>query len=453
MRHVLIHYHVFKNAGTTLERMLHRSFGKEGWSQYEPGDDFQRTEEDLHPVVTHLAENPNLKALSSHRLKYPTIRDPQIAFHDLIFLRDPIDRLVSIYRYLQLVPTSAGDLADLPLDGGLRDFIEALVSRRPWYINDQQTGFLAHRGEIGHLINSRDLELAKRTISDASAPGVVDLFYESTRAAEWLLRPYFSNLCLATFERLNPSSVEANWSEQTRRELRDACGLRLFREVLQLVRNDLELVAFARQEIIRRFLAMPVSTSPARFHQPDWSSHFQTTCRRYLVPEFVGRPVRMLEIGVFEGRAMAWAFENFLQHPQSSYLGCDVWNWPGFTTDQETWQQVESSAKLNAIAVGDGRAILIKGSVRDAVATDDGSFDFVYVDGDHTEESCLNDSLTAFDVLRPGGYILWDDVGTEADRPWPGVQAGLDRFWSRFGGRLDVIHRGYQLLARKREEP
>ncbi len=48
-----------------------------------------------------------------------------------------------------------------------------------------------------------------------------------------------------------------------------------------------------------------------------------------------------------------------------------------------------------------------------------GKAGLVIVDGGHTYEVCLSDSINAFKLIRPGGIIVWDDY----NQYWPGVKA------------------------------
>jgi predicted O-methyltransferase YrrM len=43
-----------------------------------------------------------------------------------------------------------------------------------------------------------------------------------------------------------------------------------------------------------------------------------------------------------------------------------------------------------------------------------GTFDLVFVDGDHSTAMVKNDTALALDLLRPGGTIVWDDAGIES---------------------------------------
>lgn len=50
-----------------------------------------------------------------------------------------------------------------------------------------------------------------------------------------------------------------------------------------------------------------------------------------------------------------------------------------------------------------------------------GRCNFVLIDGGHDYTSVTNDSKIAFEVLAPGGVIIWDDF----DPGWPGVVKGV----------------------------
>jgi predicted O-methyltransferase YrrM len=61
----------------------------------------------------------------------------------------------------------------------------------------------------------------------------------------------------------------------------------------------------------------------------------------------------------------------------------------------------------------------------------EGRMDFVFVDGGHSYEYAMADSLTARKLLVPGGVIMWHDYPT-----YPGVWACLDRLSREWPGKL-----------------
>ena len=95
MRHVLLHGHMFKNAGTTLDWSLRRSFGA---GFYEHRDDAAMREAPDHALAVAL-RNKAVVALSSHNLPCPPPVIPGVHFHCVFLLRHPIARILSVYAF------------------------------------------------------------------------------------------------------------------------------------------------------------------------------------------------------------------------------------------------------------------------------------------------------------------------------------------------------------------
>ncbi|CTQ75524.1 sulfotransferase family 2 domain-containing protein [Roseibium alexandrii] len=97
MNTVLVHYHLFKNAGTSFDKILKKNFGEQ-WQEkeFELGEGCFTNE---ISVREYLNSNPNIKALSSHTaLLPPPILSDTEAF-PVVFLRHPIVRLKSAYLF------------------------------------------------------------------------------------------------------------------------------------------------------------------------------------------------------------------------------------------------------------------------------------------------------------------------------------------------------------------
>lgn len=72
-------------------------------------------------------------------------------------------------------------------------------------------------------------------------------------------------------------------------------------------------------------------------------------------------------------------------------------------------------------------------------------FDFIYVDGDHREESVYNDAVGSFEVLNDGGYILFDDYLWKTT----GIKSGIDRFLKNYNSKIKIILINYQVLIQR----
>lgn len=93
---VLLHYHVFKNAGSSFEWALEKNFG-DSFRRYDmqtPGGVLSADD-----IARYIAGTPDAKAISSHQatLPPPKIRGREII--SSILIRDPIARIRSIYAF------------------------------------------------------------------------------------------------------------------------------------------------------------------------------------------------------------------------------------------------------------------------------------------------------------------------------------------------------------------
>jgi predicted O-methyltransferase YrrM len=82
----------------------------------------------------------------------------------------------------------------------------------------------------------------------------------------------------------------------------------------------------------------------------------------------------------------------------------------------------------------DGRARLIR--EKSWVAAEqfqDGVFDLVYIDGDHTYEGVVKDLAAWFPKVRKGGMICGDDIG------WLGVRQAVDEFFIKLKKEYQII--------------
>jgi len=247
MRFVILHYHFLKNAGMTVEDILHRSFGAGFASIDTPDRDGHVSNEAL---LSLLESNPILKAVSSHQIRYPVPQVRGFVFFDLCFLRDPIDRLRSTYDYFREKPSAGDPVSESANQLSLGEFIAFLLREMPWYVADAQVNLLAN-GIVNDVPSPGDFERAVAKMLRTSFLGVVDRFEESLIAGWHFLRPVFPELDCAA-EATNSTAGLESTLEKRREGVREACDSRVYSELLRLSALDCKLVDLARAEVTRR---------------------------------------------------------------------------------------------------------------------------------------------------------------------------------------------------------
>ncbi len=94
-RPVLVHAHMFKNAGTTFDWSLRRSFG-EAFLDHRDDDAMKQGAAYFGPW---LQENSWCSAVSSHWVTAPMPQLDDLAISLCLMLRDPVERMRSVYQF------------------------------------------------------------------------------------------------------------------------------------------------------------------------------------------------------------------------------------------------------------------------------------------------------------------------------------------------------------------
>jgi len=188
---------------------------------------------------------------------------------------------------------------------------------------------------------------------------------------------------------------------------------------------------------------------PYKFTAP-WHTKVAGNWARVL-KDYAGKPnLTYLEIGVFEGRSVMWMLENILTDPSSKVTAIDV-----FMGDYE--QTFDANVAASGVAE---RITKIKGpSQKELRAMSGVEFDFIYIDGSHTADDVLADAVMSWDLLKVGGILIFDDYEWKG-RPKGGVlpmelrpRVAVDMFVTAHRGELELVHRDYQVIVRKVENP
>lgn len=175
---------------------------------------------------------------------------------------------------------------------------------------------------------------------------------------------------------------------------------------------------------------------------PNWFKDVEKYFRH--VPK---GPLRVLQVGAYTGDATEWLLNN----REIEFID-DVDTWKG---SQETAHGTIDFAEVEKYY--DSRFAGNK-KVNKFVMTSDifltdgpkSTYNFIYIDGDHTALQTALDGLNAFKLLEKGGVMAFDDYGWHYNgNPFLEPQRGVDGFLSICQGQYVLIEKGYQVWIKR----
>lgn len=174
---------------------------------------------------------------------------------------------------------------------------------------------------------------------------------------------------------------------------------------------------------------------------------------------FAGLPnLAFLEVGSFEGKSACWVLQNILTHETSNLTCIDVFF-------EEKHEGVYDTTGLDSALMSREdrfehnirqtnarhRVEKIVGLSQKVLRTLPLSFyDFIYIDGSHIARGVLEDAVLAWQLLKQGGIITFDDYLWQ-DHPDPLLcpRMAIDGFLSVYEGHYQLVHKAYQVTLEK----
>jgi hypothetical protein len=203
-RNVILHCHLFKNAGTTLDWALQRSFGS-GFIDHR--DDMEMRQYGIDYLDQFLGNQATVRALSSHHMPFmPEYKKP---FYWLLLLREPISRIRSVYEFEVKQPVSSlgsemakqMDLSEY-INWRMQDDVQPVIKN--FYAR-----YLCNKAIPDEVINDLDMECAIQRLSlNNVLVGTVERFDESMVFFEESLKGSFPGIDLS-YIRQNIGSYES----------------------------------------------------------------------------------------------------------------------------------------------------------------------------------------------------------------------------------------------------
>lgn len=237
MRKIIFHYHLFKNAGTSLDFTLKQHFSpeKEEWVTAE----FPAHEGRNRAMVRDwVMKSESALCFSSHTAFLPTPSLEGVEVFPIIFVRHPIDRIASAYAFekKQGADTFGSVLArNTDLKGYIETRLSVPIDRqcRNFHVQRLATNYPSE--------NLSEVEKAKRAIRDLPFIGLVEKFSDSLSLLTSKLQDFgFENIRLEATEQ-NVSQKKSDNLKGKLDIIRDRIGSDLYSKLLEANKDDLEI--------------------------------------------------------------------------------------------------------------------------------------------------------------------------------------------------------------------
>ena len=187
---------------------------------------------------------------------------------------------------------------------------------------------------------------------------------------------------------------------------------------------------------------------------PHWSENLSMSLKK-LYPEYPTTPMKIAEIGCFEGFGTLKLVERCCKHEESRVVCIDPWDdvyvkeGELFKNYNDDWWVNQYNRFLANTTSIQSKLILKRGTSTNVLPTlEPKSFDLIYVDGDHSSNQVYLDAQLSLPLMKQGGIILFDDYiwGHGGD---PGPSAGIQKFLEEHKTDVEVVYIEYNQCAIK----
>lgn len=177
---------------------------------------------------------------------------------------------------------------------------------------------------------------------------------------------------------------------------------------------------------------------------------------KYL-PEYIGKPINIMEIGVYEGIATSWFLKNIMTNSYSKLYAIDTFEGSPEYPNNVNFSKIERTFKKNIEKTGRASQVVIMKmfSIKalNKILYDDGNnimFDIIYIDASHEAKDVISDAILSWNLLNIGGTMIFDDyrwnkLVEEHSRP----KLAVDSFVRIMRPSIKTLYSGYQYIIKK----
>lgn len=237
---LFIHHHIFKNAGTSLEKGLKGVFGNAMYFHDSGNAGGVITNDMMKSFVKDKVEQTNA-CVSSHQSCLPVSNINGYEVVEFILLRNPINRFLSMYYYHQRVSPSRAKLDFLANKLSFKDFMRWLADNTKTVSSNFQTNFCSRTHVNKRSITNTDLLIAKNNLLNAEGVGIVEQYDDSIAVFNHILKTHNISGTLKQYKE-NQSKQKID----TMTFIKEQLGVELFERIRELNALDLDLYNFAK---------------------------------------------------------------------------------------------------------------------------------------------------------------------------------------------------------------
>jgi len=179
---------------------------------------------------------------------------------------------------------------------------------------------------------------------------------------------------------------------------------------------------------------------------PNWTEWF--------AKHIIASPIEALEIGAWQGGSTTWLLDKIISRRGGRLTSIDTFEGSsehmGWISNQS--MKIEEIFDHNVKATGHGALNRkLVGRSQEVMRQLNGEqFDFIYIDGAHEARYVIEDAVLAFGLIKPGGFILFDDYDFRfPTRPQQDTRVAIDGFTGMYADEVSVVQKGRQLLLRR----
>ncbi len=246
---IVIHNHLFKNAGSTIDWALKRSFGS---SFVDHRDDalMRKGRDYLGP---YLENDEHINAISTHHLSFPLPEVKGIHLLVMTMFRHPIERVTSVYNFerkqtcnstpgvIHARKFSIGEYIEWRLKPEVGSTIRDFHSRR----------MLPYKKACNEQVTLSELRLVEESVKRSEMIGIVEKFDESMVLFEEEMKVHFPTVDLSyALQNIgqNPNEKQG----ERLRKLKSEIGEATYSSLEESNQSDLMLHGFVVNEFNRR---------------------------------------------------------------------------------------------------------------------------------------------------------------------------------------------------------